>query len=82
MFWLKTIIASVICFVAVEFRIKAWMKEHGYSKDDIKKGAVEDKLFFLALLCVPVVNIVLMTVLLVASFSDEIMEETMREVGK
>ena len=82
MFWLKTIIASVICYIAVEFRIRAWIKEHGYSKDDLKKGAVEDKLFFLALLCVPVVNIACMTALLLGAFSEEIMEEAVRRARK
>lgn len=82
MFWLKTIVASAICFVAVQFRIKAWVKEHEYSEDDIKKGTIEDKMFFLALLCIPVVNLVFMTLLLIGTFSDTVMEEAMRESRK
>jgi hypothetical protein len=81
MFWLKTIVASAICLMAVEIRIKSWMDEHGYNKDDIK-GTKEDKMFLLCLLCIPLVNIVFATVMLVGSFSDAVMEEAMKNVKK
>lgn len=82
MFWLETIIASVICFIAVEFRISSWLKEHGYSRDDFKDNGIEQKLLLLGFICIPVVNLVFMTVLLVGSFSDEIMEEAVKRVRK
>jgi hypothetical protein len=67
--------------MAVEFRISAWLKENGYSRDDIE-STIENKLLLLCLLCIPVVNIVFMTVMLVGSFSDEIMEEAVKRMKK
>jgi hypothetical protein len=67
--------------MAVEFRISAWLKENGYSRDDIE-STIENKLLLLCLLCIPVVNIVFMTVMLAGSFSDEIMEEAVKKVRK
>ena len=73
-FWIITLVITAICWGASAIRLKAWMKRKGLTKKDIKKTPFADAIGIYALLLVPIVNILLAVVVLMATYSDEFIE--------
>lgn len=74
-FWIITLVITAICWGASAIRLKAWMKKRGLTKKDInKKTPFADAIGIYALLLVPIVNILLAVVVLIATYSDELIE--------
>lgn len=75
-FWIITLAITAICWGASAIRLKAWMKRKGLTKKDIKKTPLSDAIGIYTLLLVPIVNVLLAVVVLVATYSDEFIEQT------
>ena len=77
-FWLITICISILCWIVTALKFKDAIRKEWNVKDDEKitcENSIADTLEFIALLIIPIVNVLFALVIMIGVSSDRVMEE-------